>query len=424
MNLATNKENYCGTIVKITELYPLKDCDNVVGTKIFGSQVIIPRGTPLNEMGVYFPAGSKLSDDFIKYNNLSRYPELNVDGEKKGYFEKNNRVKAVLFRKQESNGFYMPLHCLSYLLSQQDLNSFKVGQTFNEIDGVEVVTKYLPTKGKSYNASTTLESLGVVDGEFALHRDTKHFAQNLSYITMDSKISVTLKHHGTSAVVGKVLANKKLSIVEKIKKFFGFAVQTQHHIGIAASRGVIKNPSKKIEGFDLWVDNANKILPNINNGTSVYGEIVGYYPDGKLIQKGYDYGCNQGEYEFYVYRVVRNTNLGAKLEVPYDQLKLYFKNDVKTVPVRFSGMAVDLAKEFGCDPQTDEELQQCLFNGLKNEIEIFEPTCKNKVPREGYVVRVENSPSKPAFKMKSFLFLKYEDEQMDKGDVDVETEQT
>jgi len=81
MNLATNKENYCGTIVKITELYPLKDCDNVVGTKIFGSQVIIPRGTPLNEMGVYFPAGSKLSDDFIKYNNLSRYPELNVDGD-------------------------------------------------------------------------------------------------------------------------------------------------------------------------------------------------------------------------------------------------------------------------------------------------------------------------------------------------------
>ncbi len=361
MKLTVTKENYCGTIVQVKKLIPLKNCDNVIGTEFFGSQVIIPRGTPLNEMGVYFPAGSKLSEDFIKYNNLSRYPELNVDGEKKGYFEKHGRVKAVLFRKHESNGFYMPIHCLSYLLTPTELEQLQVGQTFNEINGVEVVTKYVPTTGKASNASTTLESLGVVEGEFALHRDTKHFAQNLSHITMDSKISVTLKLHGVSAVVSKVLANKKLTFIEKVKKFFGFAVQTQHYVGIASSRGVVKDPSRNLDGFDLWVDNANKLLPHIDNGTNVYGEIVGYYPGGKLIQKNYDYGCPNGQYEFYVYRVLRNTESGSKLEVPFDQLRLYFKNDVKTVPVRFSGVAVDLAKEFGCDPQTDEELQQCLL---------------------------------------------------------------
>lgn len=781
MKLTITKENYCGTVVQIGETYPLKDCDNVVGTKFFTNQVVVPKDTPKGEVGVYFPAGCKLSDDFIKYNNLSRYPELNVDGEKKGYFEKNNRVKAVLFRKHESNGFYMPLHCLAYL--NVDLSKLKIGDRFNEINDVEIVTKYLPTKGKASNAASSLETLGVVDGEFELHRDTKHFAQNVNALTLESEISVTIKMHGclpakqtitmadgtlkkikdvkvgdyvlgydhsknqavstkvlntfingktkewvkitkksvinnngkikknlvvtknhklyvknkgyidfsqycigdvifsqrldynldeirksiltgillgdgyldvhnatkwaisyghkidhecyidyinqvlsnfstqhkririsgygttmidsrtkhsntintnfndwlvngkkiipnnlvldkyvlafwymddgnlghtglqedrvnfaicgfndldcqnlnlalkaygfnnytfykdskgynrlrlnasdakklfndichlmpdcmqyklpkeyrnkfvnytldecimtnyveesilekievvssdyigrftkkydietdthnffagdilvhnSSAVVSKVLANRKLSLIEKIKKFFGFAVQTQHYIGLAASRGVIKDPMN-FDGFDLWVDNANKILPFIGNGTSVYGEIVGFYPDGKLIQKNYDYGCENGNYDFYVYRVVHVGESGHRTEIPLSQFKLYFKNDPKIVPIRFQGLAIDLAKEFGCNPQTDEELQQCILNGLKNEIEVFEPLCKNKVPREGYVIRIENSPSKPALKLKSFLFTKWEDEQMDKGEVDVETEQS
>lgn len=423
MKLTITKENYCGTVVQIGETYPLKDCDNVVGTKFFTNQVVVPKDTPKGEVGVYFPAGCKLSDDFIKYNNLSRYPELNVDGEKKGYFEKNNRVKAVLFRKHESNGFYMPLRCLEYLLLS-NVQDLKVGDRFNEINDIEVVTKYLPTKGKASNAASSLEMLGVVDGEFELHRDTKHFAQNVGALTLESEISVTLKMHGISAVVSKALANKKLSIWEKIKKFFGFAVQTQHYIELAASRGVIKDPNRNLDGFDLWVDNAKKILPFIGNGTSVYGEIVGFYPDGKFIQKNYDYGCQNGNYDFYVYRVVQVGESGHRTEIPLSQFKLYFKNDPKIVPIRFQGLAIDLAKEFGCNPQTDEELQSSVLNGLKNEIEVFEPLCKNKVPREGYVIRIENSPSKPAFKLKSFLFTKWEDEQMDKGEVDVETQQS
>ncbi len=46
------------------------------------------------------------------------------------------------------------------------------------------------------------------------------------------------------------------------------------------------------------------------------------------------------------------------------------------------------------------------------------------MPREGYVVRIENTPSKPAFKLKSFLFKKWEDERLEEGEVDVETEQS
>jgi hypothetical protein len=411
MKLKITKENYCATIVQIGETYVLPNCDNVVGTQFYGNQVIVPKDTPTGEVGVYFPTGSRLSADYIKHNNLSRDPELNLDGEKKGYFEKTGRVKAVLFRKQESNGFFMPISSLQYL--GVNVKEFKVGDQFNTVDGIEVVTKYVPVAGtgKASNAADSLEKMGVLDGQFDLHRDTKEFGKNIDYVTLDSIISVTVKFHGTSAVVGKVLAHNKLSFWEKIQRFFGKCYPKTKFIPIAASRGVIKNPLRKLNGFDLWCDNANRIVPHLydltNMGMLVYGEIVGYYPDGKLIQKGYDYKCGENQYDFYIYRVVRVTSTGQKIELDFYEIHKMFKNIAKIVPIRFEGKAIDLAREFGCEPTTNEELQQCLLNNLKKEIEILEPLCDNVVPREDYVVRIENNmTSRPAFKLRSFMFKK------------------
>lgn len=422
MKLTITKENYCATIVKIDNVYELPNCDNVVGTQFFGNQVIVPKNTATGTVGVYFPTGSRLSPDYIKYNNLSRNPELNLDGGKKGYFEPNNRVKAVLFRKQESNGFFMPLDSLSYL--KVNLNEFKIGDQFNLVNGVEVVTKYVPVAGtKKGNAADSLEKMGVLDGQFELHRDTKEFAQKLDHIELDSIISVTVKIHGTSAVVGKVLAHNQLTFFEKIKKFFGKSYPKTKYVPIAASRGVIKNPSRKLDTFDLWCDNANKILPLIPNEICVYGEIAGFYPDGKLIQKGYDYKCDDNKYDFYVYRVVRVTSTGQKIELNLTEIQDMFEGLVKIVPIRFHGPAITLAREFGCEPTTNEELRECLLKNLKQEIEIQEPLCNNKVPREGYVIRVENHTQKPAFKLRSFLFKAQEDKDLDSGIIDIETQQ-
>lgn len=425
MNLKVTKENYCATIVQIGETYSLPNCDNVVGVQLFGNQVIVPKDTPSGMVGVYFPTGSRLSADYIKHNNLSREPELNLDGEKKGYFEKNNRVKAVLFRKQESNGFFMPLSSLAYLGVK--LTAFKVGDQFNTVDGVEVVTKYIPVAGsKASNAADSLAKMNVVDGQFELHRDTKEFAQKLDYLELDSIISVTIKLHGTSAVAGQVLAYVDLSLWQKIQMFFGKKFQKHKYIPIAASRGVIKNPLRKLDGFDLWCDNANKIVPYLfpDTGMLVYGEIVGFYPDGKLIQKGYDYKCANNTYNFYVYRVVKVTPDGKKTELGWPEIEDLFNGLVKIVPSRFYGRAIDLARQFGCEPTTNEELRECLLKHLKTEIEILEPLCNNVVPREGYVIRVENITAKPAFKLRSFLFKKREDEDLDKGEIDIETQQT
>ena len=47
-----------------------------------------------------------------------------------------------------------------------------------------------------------------------------------------------------------------------------------------------------------------------------------------------------------------------------------------------------------------------------------EPMCKNELPREGIVLRIENDPLNEAFKLKCLKFLGKEAEEMDKGNTD------
>jgi hypothetical protein len=61
---------------------------------------------------------------------------------------------------------------------------------------------------------------------------------------------------------------------------------------------------------------------------------------------------------------------------------------------------------------------------LKNDVEHFgmeknEPLCKNKVPREGIVLRIDNDITKEAFKLKCVNYLQKESNNIDTT-VDIE----
>lgn len=49
------------------------------------------------------------------------------------------------------------------------------------------------------------------------------------------------------------------------------------------------------------------------------------------------------------------------------------------------------------------------------------PSCDNKVPHEGIVIKVENMKSE-AFKLKCFKFLDKEGKELDKGETNIEDE--
>jgi hypothetical protein len=54
-------------------------------------------------------------------------------------------------------------------------------------------------------------------------------------------------------------------------------------------------------------------------------------------------------------------------------------------------------------------------------MEMNSPTCINKVPHEGVVIKSENMRSE-AFKLKCFLFLDKEGKALDKGESNIEDE--
>jgi hypothetical protein len=52
------------------------------------------------------------------------------------------------------------------------------------------------------------------------------------------------------------------------------------------------------------------------------------------------------------------------------------------------------------------------------------PHNRKEVPNEGVVVRIDRLEEAEAYKLKSFLFLEWETKQLDRGEVDLETQES
>src|SRR6056297_2086764 len=122
-------ENYSATVVKIKNIIPLDNCDNVVHANIMGNLVIASKDTKIGDIGIYFPVETQLSDIYCKMNNLYRHSDLNLDKDKKGYIEDNRRIKAVKFRGHESQGLFMPISSVNPFLAEGDI--LKEGNEFD-----------------------------------------------------------------------------------------------------------------------------------------------------------------------------------------------------------------------------------------------------------------------------------------------------
>jgi hypothetical protein len=73
----------------------------------------------------------------------------------------------------------------------------------------------------------------------------------------------------------------------------------------------------------------------------------------------------------------------------------------------------------------DENWRNEFLECIKNDkdrfgMELDEPLCKNKVPREGIVIRINGDKFNRAWKVKTMRHYGIEAEQHDKGEVDME----
>ena len=212
---------------------------------------------------------------------------------------------------------------------------------------------------------------------------------------------------------------------------------TKEYGNIYASRSVIKNqyinPNKHdFYGGDPWGCVNRDFAPYLDKGMTVYGEIVGYVEGSQsMIQKNHDYGCRPGKWKFMPYRITMTDELGNKTEWDVAEVDKWTRDLVAAHPeleekvlfltIAYHGRFGDLYPDL-------DETQHWHENALarmKADKEHFlmeedEPLCKNKVPREGIVIRIDGDKFARAWKLKTARHYAKEAEQHDKGEVDTE----
>lgn len=464
MKLTTETANYCATVVKIYNLVDLAGMDRTKGFPCQGLQAIVPISYSVGELGVFFTVECQLSPDYCSNNNLYRKGEgTNKDAEKVGFFDKSGRVKAIKFRGHKSNALFMPLNSLEYL--GIDINEFKEGDTFTHINGAEVCRKYVirETESKTNKVRGLTKKFTRIDARlFPEHFDTDMYYKNIHHYSDNDFIYVTAKLHGTSArfthqkvrKMGKLekfvnnldmrvlnfLSKKtKNKLIKKTKQFLHdryfhlvskrisncFSAKYEYDI-LAGSRRVIKDTKSSLNmdhfySEDIWNQWLMKIGHLIPKNWTIYGEIVGRIYE-KEIQADYSYCCPSGVNNFYVYRIAIVNEDGIVVDLTWNQVKEWCKNNgLNYVPELWSGLHKDFNPELFMDIRYADEGYDSL--PLDQIYQTIDKKTKILIVDEGVCIR-KDGITPYVTKAKSEIFYMHESVSLDKGEVDIESQQS
>jgi hypothetical protein len=426
---------YAATIVRLPETYPLDNCDNVVGASFYGLQAIVSKDSEPGTLGVLFVTESQLSEEYLRENNLYREPALNKDPSQKGYFDNNRRVRAQKFRGHRSDAFWMPIDSLNYIPAKVkdpsnplDLHE---GFRFEELDGHVICKKYIPKGAKGMKQQQTPKVTRVSEKLFPQHMDTSNFFRNLDKVPEDAYLVVTQKLHGTSVRIGRVPVQRKLSFLERLAKKFKISVQETEYALVAGSRRVIKSVGDEIKATpsfykeDIYSQMALRFGDRVPEGFIVYGEIIGWTPDGAEIQKGYTYQIPKGLMELYVYRVTTINPQGVQVDLSWQAVKDFCAEmNLNHVPEIDRGDRILNWEMWGKDI-LEENIQNYLdvrlaerFGSLAEDYVL--PLEPGNPCDEGVCVRVEGLRPQ-IYKAKSPMFLQHETKLLDQEVIDMET---
>jgi hypothetical protein len=428
-------ENYAATVVEIKTLIPLEKCDNVQGAIIMGNQVVVSKEVKIGDIGLFFPVETALSKEYLKVNNLYRVhkdkPNLNSDTTVKGgYFEENGRIRCAKFLGHKSEGLFMPIESLYFIYDREGIYP-KIGDCFDELNGTPICSKYVVKTnrtagqpGSKKTRDTKKYESKLIENQFRFHQDTSMLYRNLHRIEPNSLISCTYKLHGTSGISSYVLCKKKLNWVENLLSKW-FKIENSEYDYLYSSRKVIKNEelnpnAQHFYNEDIWGIAHNEVKDFLQKGMTFYYEIVGFLPNGGAIQKGYDYGCEPTKHAVYIYRITSTNVDGKVIEFSAKQVQDFCKkNGLNAVPQLYYGLALDFAP-YG--PSDGINWSDGFLERVKheyNEKDCY--MCSNKTPEEGCVVRIEGNDLQ-VFKCKSNRFYELETKQLDKGEVNIESQ--
>lgn len=416
MKLQTPKNpGYAATVVKIKNIIPLENCDNVVASTIFGFQVIIGKNTQIGAMGVIFPAETQLSEEYCSENNLYRHQEKNKKNDAKGYIEDNRRIRAIKFRGHRSDALFMPLDSLQCF--GVNPSNFKEGDEFDELNGKEVCKKFvLRVPCSKNNRQPKAKIFSRVDTKFIPeHFYTDNYFKNDRNISPEAEIIVTQKIHGTSIRIANTIVKRKKTLRDHVVRLFGVKTLEHEFDMVFGSRKVIKdvnNPNQNhYYSEDIWSKEGKKFEGLVPENYILYAEIVGYTEAGVPIQSGYTYNYPVGTCGVYIYRVAFVNNSGLVVDLTWEQVKEFcHERGLKYVPELWKGKH----KDFVASEYLDKRLKDIFPSALP-----LDP----KTVDEGICIRVDRL-TPYILKAKSPIFYEHETKLLDKNIQDLESQES
>lgn len=423
--------NYVATVIRVAALADLEGLDNLKALQVYGMQALVSKDTEIGSLGVLFSTEVQLSQDYAKWNNLHRHSNLNIFPSETGYLEDSRRVKAIKLRGHRSDSIFMPLESFSYLGVKP--SDFAVGDTFDSINGEEILRKYVvkePGVNKGPQAKIRRVDLKV----FPLHTDTENYWRNSDKIPLNAPIVVTQKLHGTSVRYGTVPVAREKKFLERVINKLGFPTTTHEHQFVVGSRMVVKSINYEAESAgkdhfyaeDLWSrwakeHNLHELIPA---GYLVYGELVGYTPDGAPIQKDYTYEQEPSHTEYaelYVYRIATVTPEGVVTDLSWPATKAFAHGvGLKTVPE----IMTTVHDSFVANSWVDENFYNVWSDNAEGTFVDAPVRLSNaKMVDEGVVVRYDGPNGIYLLKAKSPIFLGHESAMLDAGAEDLEAEE-
>jgi len=353
------KKEYCCSIVKIGEVLPIKDSDFLGTTLVEGFPVVV-RKDQVFEGDIMFYAENEcqLDHEFCRKNNLFDDKTMNIDPEKKGFFNKHSRVRVIKLRGQESVGYlFTSKEMAAYIggIKESDIEKeMDVGMEFDTVNGSLFVKPYVPERKRNmpHGGGRNGKQFKVFDrtipNEVVKHYDTDQFEKGVYGFRPKDFITVSVKLHGQSGIFGNLRVNMPIfgglytkyfmylpKFLRKTRKVYDY---------ICSSRQVIRNGSVIEEerkdgkyGDNVWLkyNDLFKKYGILDDGTTVYGEIIGFDDNGKAMQtigKPYDYKCAPGENKLMVYRIHQRDKYGNSFEWNVNEVLDWTKMVMRNYP--------------------------------------------------------------------------------------------
>ena len=364
-----------------------------------------------------------------------------------GFFNHRGRVKMIKLRGCPSMGYLFGIKEMEKFCPDiKDVNLEEwIDKDFDTVNGELFIKAYVPEVPENKRRSRTTRGQKklarfdrMIPGQFAFHYDTQQLNRSMDRLSPETMVTISTKVHGTSSINGniKVKVPKFGGLYAKIFNYLPHFLQFTYEAydNVYSSRTVIKNQyinnkasSTGYYDIDIWGEYNELLKDYIPAGMTVYSEIFGYLTGSdKMIQKDYDYGCQVGTNKIMPYRITTMQDDGTLFEWEVQEVhdwtvKLMndhpeIANRIFPIDILYHGTLGNLYPDIDIKTHWNENVLEAMKNDVMHfRMEKNESLCKNKVPREGIVLRIDSDPMKEAFKLKCLKFLKRESEEIDNG---------